>query len=133
MKIREGSFPLQNHEIIQAIEKLYQEIFPQFFTDREIQSFKDSNVLSIPDSLSEVGTLKGAFQAIASLHTIIILLEKRCKSPEQAELFERNAKILNELGIFFPFEYRHFFEHDDEPIQLSPLLLDSKAANSYLI
>lgn len=130
MKIVEGSLQLQNIEIVKAVEKFYNELFPLYFTKEQIDVFALNEVLSVPDLNSHIGTLQGAFQALACMQTLMIILENQHKDSKAIELFNRNSKLLNELGIFFPFEHKHFFG-EDRQIELP--LYQTKAANTYLI
>ena len=130
MKIVEASLHLQDVEIVKAIEKFYEELFPMYFTQEQIDLFAVNEILAVPDPNSHIGTLKGAFQALACLQSLMIILENRDETPKAIELFNHNSKLLNELGIFFPFEHKHFFG-EDRQIELP--LYQTKAANTYLI
>ena len=130
MKIVEASLQLQDLEISKAIEKFYNELFPMYFTEEQIELFIVNEVLAVPDPNSHIGTLKGAFQALASIQSLIIILENQDETQKAVTLFNHNSKLLNELGIFFPFEHKHFFG-EDRQIELP--LYQTKAANTYLI
>ena len=130
MKIVEASLHLQDLEISKAIEKFYNELFPMYFTEEQIELFIVNEVLAVPDPNSHIGTLKGAFQALACIQSLIIILENQDETQKAVTLFNHNSKLLNELGIFFPFEHKHFFG-EDRQIELP--LYQTKAANTYLI
>lgn len=130
MKIVEGSLHLQDIELSKAVGKFYNELFPMYFTKEQIDLFVLNEVLSVPDSNSHIGTLKGAFQALSCIQTLMIILENRSEDSKAVELFNHNSRILNELGIFFPFEHKHFF---GENRQIELPLYQTKAANTYLI
>ena len=130
MKIVEGSLHLQDMEIRKTVEKFYNELFPMYFTKEQIDLFALNEVLSVPGSDSHIGTLEGAFQAMSYMQTLMIILENQSDNPKAVELFNRNSQLLNELGIFFPFEHKHFFG-EDRQIELP--LYQTKAANTYLI
>lgn len=130
MKIVEGSLHLQDIEIDKTVEKFYVELFPMYFTKEQIDLFTLNEVLYVPGSNSHIGTLKGAFQALSCMQTLMIILENRSEDSKAVELFNHNARLLNELGIFFPFEHKHFFS-EDRQIELP--LYQTKAANTYLI
>lgn len=130
MKIVQGSLPLQEEEMRQAVYRLYKEVFPCYFSDAVIEKLKKNHVLALPDTNSHAGTLKGAFEIMACLQTIIIILEERKTSDEAVEMFNHNSKLLNELGVFFPLNHEHFFK-DDRQVDLP--LHATKAANTYLV
>ncbi len=130
MKIMQGSLPLQEEEMHRAVHRLYKEVFPCYFSDADIEVLKKSHVLALPDTDSYAGTLKGAFEIMACLQTITIILEEGKTSVEAIELFNRNSKMLNELGVFFPFNHEQFFV-DHRPMDLP--VYPERAANTYLI
>ena len=47
MKVVFASTPEQRIKIKKLIKQLYSEVFPNYFTDKEIQEFKKQNILSI--------------------------------------------------------------------------------------
>lgn len=130
MKIVQGSFQLQEEEMRHAVNRLYKEVFPCFFSDADIEVFKKNSVLALPGANSHAGTLKGAFEIMACLQTILIILEEHQTTDKAVELFNRNSRILNELGVFFPFNHEQFFG-DERDLGLPDH--PTKAANTYLI
>ncbi|PQD94252.1 hypothetical protein CYL18_15395 [Pradoshia eiseniae] len=130
MKIMQGSLPLQEKEMRRSVYKLYEEVFPCYFSDAVIKELKKNRVLALPDANSHGGTLKGAFEIMACLQTITIILEERKTSEEAIGLFNRNSRMLNELGVFFPLNHEQFFM-DDKQLELP--LQPAQAANVYLI
>ena len=104
LKIVNASTPEQEDKIHQLVNHIYTEIFPKYFDDEEIQNFVQLNFLNISGRNERIGTLKESYQIIASLETICILIKSgNLDKTSYRHMFERNAQILNRLGLSFPF------------------------------
>ncbi|MFJ8244694.1 DUF5365 family protein [Peribacillus asahii] len=114
MKIVLSSTVEQEQEIANLVSYLYDSVFPKFFTEEEIRHFQEIGVLQVNKSdFPYSGTLRSAFQVIACLQVMIVILEKKEQDAssvdsELVKQFEQNITLLNEYGIFFPFYYKHF-------------------------
>ncbi|MCI3984393.1 YhcU family protein [Bacillus vallismortis] len=90
--------------------KLFHDVFPLYFSELDIQRFKKKGVLSLNNNHDYQGTLKEAFQIMACLQMIHIILTK--PSPlndvNNQAVFEKNSKMLNDFGINFPFAFSDF-------------------------
>lgn len=138
MKIVFASTIEQEQEIEQLIATFYQTVFPQFFTDEEIQHFQDIGVLQANNNhFSYNGTLRAAFQVITCLQVMMTILEKKVENPTASlklqNMFEQNSSLLNHYGISFPFNYEHFnYTISSENHKLNEMK-NSQPANQYLI
>ncbi|MDQ0219902.1 hypothetical protein ELQ35_18100 [Peribacillus cavernae] len=138
MKIVFSSTPAQEQEIGNLVSFFYGSIFPRYFTEEEILHFEQIGVLqNSVSSLTYFGTLKDAFQVMTCLQVIMSILEKKDRSKIPLEqkfedLFEINARILNDYGVFFPLNFDHFTLLKNEKSETSYLLY-AEAANQYLI
>ncbi|GHI00542.1 DUF5365 family protein [Neobacillus kokaensis] len=132
MKIVFASTQSQEQEICDLVRYIYSNIFPLYFTDDEISQFEQLKVLHISKKqFDEIGTLKDAFQVMTSIQTVISILESSHLNQQYSEVFNKNADNLNELGLFFPFEFEQFEAAKNmKPIMLS---IYSKADNELLI
>ena len=114
MKIVFSSTVEQEQEIEDLVSKFYHSVFPKFFTEDEIHHFQEIGVLQAnKNDFSYNGTLRDAFQVITCLQVIMSVLEKKAEnhsalSIKLEKLFEQNNTLLNQCGIFFPFNYEHF-------------------------
>ncbi len=139
MKIVFSSTVEQEQEIENLISMFYHSVFPKFFTEDEILHFQEIGVLqSNKDDFSYNGTLRSAFQVITCLQVMMSILEKKIEkqsAASQLELqktFEHNNTLLNQYGIFFPFNYEHFIyisHENDEKLKM----MYSQPSNQYLI
>ena len=116
------------------ISYFYQSVFPKYFTDEEIEHFKEIGVLQNVNSRHiYYGTLKAAFQIMTCLQVLTFLLEKDrgCgMAADQEKLLIHNIQLLNESGCFFPFSpenFQHILSHQAERS------LAAMPANEYLI
>ena len=107
MKIVFASTPDQEEKINELIKTFYREIFPLYFSDKDIKKFEESNVLNNETAQLD-GTLKEAYYLIASLQTVLSILESSHLSYAHQGLFERNVETLREYGFNFPFSYDQF-------------------------
>ncbi|MCQ6273367.1 YhcU family protein [Bacillus sp. V3B] len=132
MKVVFASTPCQAEEIKELINQLYSNVFPMYFTDDEIHECEKQKVLFLSAShFEQLGTLKEAYKVIASLQTIISILESENLEDQYMETFYKNSSILNDYGLNFPFEYHHFSESKET--KSSGLSIYTKAANELLI
>ena len=128
MKVAYASTPAQEEQINELIQTFYTSIFPNFFSDDEINKFSNLNVLRLTQEQSYMlSTLKNSYQVIAALQTIISIVENSDESDEYDHLFERNVEILDEFELFFPFRLDNFSKKDKS------LSIYSEAANEYLL
>ncbi|MCM3216200.1 DUF5365 family protein [Niallia taxi] len=128
MKVAYASTPAQEEQINELIQTFYTSIFPDFFSDDEINKFSNLNVLRLTQEQSYMlSTLKNSYQVIAALQTIISIVENSDESDEYDHLFERNVEILDEFELFFPFRLDNFSKKDKS------LSIYSEAANEYLL
>ncbi|NRD78264.1 YhcU family protein [Bacillus sp. BRMEA1] len=133
MKIVFASTPGQEEEICELVRYVYSNIFPLYFTDDEISQFEKLKVLHTSDQqFEEIGTLKDAFQVMASIQTLISILETTDLDEQYAELFNKNAANLQDLGLFFPFEYEQFVSAKSMK-NSSALSMYMKAHNQLLV
>lgn len=107
MKIVFASTPDQEEKINELIKRFYRDIFPLYFSDKDIKRFEDRNVLNNETAQLD-GTLKEAYHLIASLQTLLSILESRHLTYAHQGLFEKNVETLNEYGFNFPFSYDQF-------------------------
>ncbi|WP_231689559.1 DUF5365 family protein [Bacillus sp. FJAT-27245] len=108
MKIVFASTPGQDEEIGDLIQHFYTGIFPRYFSDKEIKKFERLGVLHNGNSQDAYGTLRDAFYVMASLQTLISILESPKPSDHHKALFMKNAENLRYYGLLFPFEYDSF-------------------------
>lgn len=132
VKVVFASTPDQEEKIQDLIRAFYRDIFPLYYSDHDIKEFERLQVLHTTTRHFEYfGTLKEAYQVITSLQTLISILEKAEPQTKYKMLFQNNAAILKEFGIFFPFEFEQFIEAKNVKNELFSIY--SKAANELLI
>jgi hypothetical protein len=129
----------QEQEIESLVSKFYHSVFPKFFTSDEIQHFQEIGVLEANKAdFSYNGTLRDAFQVITCLQVMISVLEKKGEDHSSSfqskleHMFKQNNTLLNQCGIFFPFNYEHFnyiANQDHAKIDI----MYSQPANQYLV
>jgi hypothetical protein len=107
VKIVIASTPDQEEKINELIKRFYRDIFPLYFSDKDIKKFEDRNVLNNETAQLD-GTLKEAYYLIASLQTLLSILESSQLTYAHQGLFEKNVETLNEYGFYFPFSYDQF-------------------------
>ena len=111
MKVVQASTPCQEEEIKQLIKQVYSEVFPIYFSDKEIKEYEKYNVLyTSTNHFERFGTLKEAYKVIASLQTLISILKNERFEDQYIEVFYKNISILKEYDLYFPFEYKQFAE-----------------------
>jgi hypothetical protein len=123
-----ASTPSQEEEINGLVRYIYSNIFPLYFTDEEICQFEKLKVLHITE---EFNTLKDAFQVMASIQTLISILEATELDIQYSLLFAKNVETLKEFGLFFPFNYEYF--EQAKSLRTSMLSIYSKADNELLV
>ncbi|WP_040204356.1 YhcU family protein [Neobacillus jeddahensis] len=128
MKIVFASTPSQEEEINDLVGYIYSNIFPVYFTDEEICQFEKLRVLQPTEDFN---TLKDAFQVMTSMRTLISILESTQLDEQYAAVFNKNVTILQEFGLFFPFEYEQFLE--TKCMRSMMLSVYSKADNELII
>lgn len=126
VKIVFASTQEQEEKIKELIHCIYQDIFPLYFSDEEIEMFQKLQILHITSSHLE--TLGDAYKIISSLQTITSILQLEEEMGEYQELFTKNVEILNEADVFFPFSLEQFLHG-----RIDNLSIYSKAANELLI
>ncbi|WP_230980872.1 DUF5365 family protein [Rossellomorea arthrocnemi] len=131
VKVLLASTHEQEDKIQELIQYMYCTIFPDYFTDDEIEQFDDMEVLhTTTRNIEYFGTLKEAFQVISSLQTLISIVESGSKEEVYEEMFYHNAGILQSFGMFFPLSYDQFTEESDCRHNLS---IYSRADNQLLV
>lgn len=132
MKVVLASTPEQENKITYLVDYFYTDIFPLFFNDEDIKKFEKMNFLCVTDKSDLTGTLKESYQIISSLEILIFLIESDSMYKEQYQImFNKNAKILNELGITFPFTFEQFIEKSASLFEEGSIFV--KAANNWLV
>lgn len=133
MKVVFASTEGQEEKIKELVDHFYSEIFPAYFTDVDIQKYEKLKVLNTSKShFEQFGTLKDAYQVIASLQTLIAILETEALDGQYAETFYKNVSILEEYGLYFPFEYEQF-ETSKSAKDNEELSIYTRPANEMLI
>jgi len=128
MKVAYASTPAQEEQINELIQTFYTSIFPDFFSDDEINKFSRLNVLRLTEEQAYMlSTLKNSYQVIAALQTIISIVESADEIEQYQHLFEKNVEILDEFELFFPFRLDNFSKKDKS------LSIYAEAANEHLI
>ena len=132
MKVVFASTNGQEEKIKELINQFYTDVFPLYFSDEDIQKYEKLRVLQASNShFEQFGTLKDAYQVIASLQTLIAILERASLDGEYIETFYKNVSILEEYGLYFPFEYKQFEESRME--KSDEFSMYTKAANKIII
>lgn len=132
MKVVQASTPCQEEEIKKLIKQVYSEVFPIYFSDKEIQTYEKCNVLYMSTKhLERFSTLKEAYQVIASLQTLITILKNERFDDQYIEIFYKNVSTLVEYDLYFPFEYEHFSESEIRGNER--LSMFTSAANEILV
>lgn len=129
MKVVFASTPEQRIKIMELTKQLYSDVFPNYFTDEEIEEFKKQNVLRFStNQFQQIDTLKDAYQVIASLQTLTLILEGETLDDQYIETYYKNVSILEEYGVQFPFEYNQFIDSKNDQISIY-----TKVANELLV
>jgi hypothetical protein len=132
VKIVFASTPSQEEEICELVRYIYTNIFPRYFTDEDINEFQQLKILHTSEQhFQEMGTLKDAFQVMASIQTLISILESPQLDDQYEELFNKNVATLEEFGLVFPFSYEQFI--DAKHMKNTMLSIYTKADNELLV
>jgi hypothetical protein len=132
VKIVFASTPGQEEEISELVQYIYSNVFPLYFADEEIKEFERLGILNTYyDHIQDFSTLKDAFQVMASLQTIISVLEMPTLDLEYSSLFNKNVENLEKFGLSFPFQYEQFI--DAKNMKKCFFSVYTKAANEMLI
>ena len=131
MKIVFASTPGQEKKVEELAQYFYSEILPLYFNDEDILKFEEHKVLhTSKEHFENFSTLGEAFRVIASLQTVISILEAKKISERYSPVFQKNAAILREFGIYFPFDYKQFLEA--KRAKHEQISIFTRAANSIL-
>jgi hypothetical protein len=132
VKIVFASTPGQEEEISELVQYIYSNVFPLYFADEEIREFERLGILSTYyDHYEDFSTLKYAFQVMASLQTVISVLELPNLDREYTCLFNKNVENLEKFGLSFPFHYEQF--RVAKNMKKCIFIVYKKAANEMLI
>lgn len=122
MKVVVAATVEQKQHIVELVNEFYTTVLPIYFSDDKITQFRNMNVLnpSIEDQMYNE-TLRDAFRIISSLQVMNSLLGNvnNCDEVEYERIFNRNSKILNEYGYFFPLSFEQFLEAETNYPNLS--------------
>lgn len=135
MKVVFASTPTQEERINELVQTFYSKIFPFYFSDKEINKFERLKVLVItPEKAQLLSTLKTSYQVIASLQTLVNILEEPENKCKYKHLFERNVQILEDLDIFFPFDLANFkIDVNGNSYNQANFSMYAEANNQYLL
>lgn len=135
MKVVFASTPTQEERIDELIQTFYSRIFPFYFSDKEISKFERLKVLTItPEKAQQLSTLKTSYQVIASLQTLVNILEAPQDKHRYKHLFAKNVQILEDLDIFFPFDLGNFRINDNgTSYNQANFSMYAEATNQYLV
>ncbi|QQZ08361.1 DUF5365 family protein [Heyndrickxia vini] len=135
MKVLFASTKEQEEKIKELVTYFYSDIFPYYYDDDEIAEFKNIGILKIEKHhFEKFGTLKDAYQVVASLQTIIVILEQKIHKPinkRYEDLFNHNVQILDKFTISFPFFYSQF--NSSNKTSTESFSIYKSAANEILI
>jgi hypothetical protein len=132
VKIVFASTPGQEEEISELVQYIYSNVFPLYFADEEIREFERLGILNTCyNHYEDFSTLKDAFQVMASLQTVISVLELPVLDYEYTSLFNKNAENLERFGLSFPFNLEQFIEAKN--MKKCIFSVYPKAANEMLI
>lgn len=131
MKVVFASTPEQRTKIVELTKQIYSDVFPIYFSDRQIQEFEKRNILQFnSNEFQQMDTLKDAYQVIASLQTLIHILQST-DVHQYMETYYKNISILEEFGITFPFEFSQFL--DSGVAKNENISVYTKVANEFLV
>ncbi|PAQ14310.1 hypothetical protein CD798_11435 [Bacillaceae bacterium SAOS 7] len=107
----------QEEKIIELVQQIKEQILPRFFSDEELEHMNEQGILHITDKhIESFHLLRDAFKVIASLQTIIAILEVREPSQLSScyeDMFQRNVETLKEFDIHFPYLLSQFHKKKD--------------------
>lgn len=129
MKVVFASTPEQRTKIMELTKQLYSDVFPNYFTDEQIEEFKKQKILQFTtNQFRQMDTLKDAYQVIASLQTLTLILEGEKLDDQYIETYYKNVSILEEYGVQFPFDFHQFADSKNDQISIY-----TKVANDLLV
>lgn len=112
LKIVFSSTEEQNREIETALFHLRSTILPSYITSQDLDKYDEMGLLQFSIYENKYnGTLKEAYQLMTALQVIATIIEHVSQSLDYSqyeELFKRNAQIINNFGLFFPFTLQCF-------------------------
>ena len=79
-------------------------------------------------NFEQMDTLKDAYQVIASLQTLTLILEGETLDDQYMETYYKNVSILEEYGVQFPFDFHQFVDSKNDQISIY-----TKVANDLLV
>ncbi|WP_338470547.1 DUF5365 family protein [Niallia sp. XMNu-256] len=131
MKVVFASTPEQRTKIMELTKQIYCDVFPNYFTDKQIREFEKDNILRFSSNqFQQMDTLKDAYQVIASLQTIIHVLQSDNVS-QYMDTYYKNISILEDYGVEFPFELKQFV--DSRMDKNENISVYTKVANELLV
>jgi hypothetical protein len=132
MKVVYASTPEQEEKIQELINRFYSDVFPLYFSDKEIREFERLNILHTSEiNFEYFSTLKDAYQVITSLQTLCHILEGGHFNHHYKPLFTKNVDTLNEFGLSFPFSFENF--SFSKSMKAENLSIYTRADNQMLI
>ncbi|WP_223700911.1 DUF5365 family protein [Sutcliffiella deserti] len=137
MKVVYASTPEQEDHIGELVQHLLTNIFPYYFTDKEIEKLENQLSLhteAVHDTFTDYnGTLKEAFHIISCLQSIIAVIETIQHEniiSAHREIFKRNVNLLSGFGFSFPYSIDQFEKKTQKHMVLSRYV---KSTNQYLV
>lgn len=133
MKVVFASTPGQEEKVMELVHYVYSSIFPRYFSDDEIKEFERHNVLLASNykNIEAFDTLKDAYKAITCLQTIISILDLFEPKNDYKSIFDKNASMLTELGLYFPLTYDEF--KGNRSLSSEMFSIYAEPANEWLI
>lgn len=132
LKIIFASTPMQEKKIRELVSYFYSDVFPLYFSDEDIEEFENLDVLHTgPEQFERFNTLGDAFKIITSMQTLISILETGNIKENYRSMFRKNAQMLSDYGICFPFNFNQF--SDSTHVRLNYISTYTKAANRLLL
>lgn len=132
MKLVFASTPDQEEMIKELVEHFYHEVFPLYFSDQTIRQFEKLKILHMSlNQFESFDTLGEAYQVITSLQTLISILQTTHQGYKYEDMFNHNVSILQEFGLYFPFDYAQFIEA--KSVKSDEFSVYIKAANEFLV
>ena len=78
---------------------------------KKFEEYKKQSIIRFQQiNFEQMDTLKEAYQVIASLQTLILILKNETLDDQYMETYYKNVSILEEYGVQFPFDYHQFVE-----------------------
>ncbi|WP_042349921.1 DUF5365 family protein [Bacillus massiliigorillae] len=112
MKIVFSSTDEQEQEIETILFNLRSTILPSYILSQDLDKYNEMGLLQFSNYSNKYnGTLREAYQLMTALQTVATIIDYVSKSVEcqqYEDLFNRNAQIINNFGLFFPFTLQCF-------------------------